>query len=236
MMPEALRQRWRQAITLRRQLGGIDALLYALHRMLERLSGGRARIIRYHIVAQPLGRAPTQTLRTDGKTRIVAVTRGHPLVDAFPRPAAVIERRFAEGARCICATIDGQFAGYLWWKTERYVEDETRCTYVLAQPSRSVWDFDVYVAPRYRLGRTLARLWQEADRRLADQGMMWSFSRISAFNPDSIAAHSRLGIVRRGTATFLIIGRLQLAFMPRAPYLHLSTSEHRTPELTLELP
>ena len=111
-----------------------------------------------------------------------------------------------------------------------------RCSYVLDDPARCVWDFDVYVEPRFRLGRTLARLWAAVDGELAADGVAWSFSRISTFNQASLAAHARMGTVERCRVLFVRIGRLQLSLLPGAPRLHVSISDRRRPTLRLAAP
>lgn len=226
-----------------RELGGRgDALLYLADRVLDRASGGRARVVKYHVVAQPIGRAGAYAvLRDDGRTRIEPAPPSHPCVADFPRPPAVVARRYRDGAQCLVATVGAAFAGFLWWQSHRYDEDEVRCRYELADAARSVWDFDVHVEPRWRLGRTLARLWAEADRRLAAQGIEWSFSRISAFNRASLAAHSRLGARRCASAVFVVLGPLQLSWLAgadgaRAAWPRWSIGERGKPRLVLAPP
>jgi hypothetical protein len=188
------------------------------------------------IVAQPVGAGAVGTLRPDHSTEIVEALPGSELDRHFPRPEPVIRQRFKSGSVCHCALVNGEFAGFIWIKTDEYEEDEVRCTYVLQAPRESVWDFDVYIEPRFRLSRTLARLWQAVDADLQDRGIRWTFSRISAFNAESLAAHANLGIVECHSATFLVVGKFQLSFLSQRPYVHASFSAGRRPALRLELP
>ena len=185
-----------------RELGVVDGVLYLLDALLARVTRGRARIYKYRLVAQPIAANAVAALRNDPTTVISAVFPNDALVQTFPRPPSVIRERYRQGASCLTAVVKGQFAGYLWWVRDRYVEDEVRCVFELEQPALSVWDFYVFVTPSYRFGRTLARLWAHANHELASQGIRWSFSRISAFNKSSITAHSRLGTVICHTALF----------------------------------
>jgi len=191
------------------RMGWVDSSLYALARLLSLLSRGKLRLQKYYIMAQPIGRGATPSLRADPRTVIDWAERGSPLCQAFPRPSAVIERRYRHGARCLAASVKGRFAGFIWVQRERYEEDEVRCTYVLRDAQQAVWDFDVYVAPEFRWGRTMARLWEAADDRLAAEGVRWSLSRISAFKPESLAAHRRLGAVEIDRLVFFRAGRSQ---------------------------
>ncbi len=219
-----------------KQLRWSNGSLYIAGRLLELASGKRCRIVRYWLVAQPIGQAGVKPLRPDAATALVAVRPGDPLVKVFPRPAEILARRYAAGAACTAALVRGQFAGFIWIQRERYEEDEVRCSFVLGDPASSVWDFDVYVEPAYRVGRTMARLWSHVDAELAATGVRWSFSRISAFNAASLASHARLGTVTCGRATFVLLGSLQLSFVPGFPYLHVSASTHRAPVVTLRAP
>lgn len=215
-------------------MGAWDGALYLSSRVLAQLSGGRVRLIKYYIVAQPVAAAPP--LRNDPNTVLRFAGADDPLVGCFPRPPEVIARRYRHGSRCLAALVKGEFAGFLWWQHGAYEEDEVRCLYVLADPEHSVWDYDVHVEPHFRLGRTLARLWQTANEHLQAQGIGWSFSRISAFNPASLRSHARLGMRPHQCATFLAIGRLQLSWFGSPPFFHLSLSPRSTPTLRLVAP
>jgi GNAT superfamily N-acetyltransferase len=197
---------WRRT---RAELGTREALFYGVDRGLRALSGGRARLVRYRLLAQPIT-APPAAGRTGGSIRVREVTAADPVTARFPRPPEVIARRFADGATCLVAESKGRFVGFLWLAFGAYDEDEVRCRYVLADPARSAWDYDVYVVPEFRLGRAFVRLWEAAQAHLSARGVHWSFSRINRFNRASLDAHRRLGAVELGAAGFLCLGRLQL--------------------------
>jgi hypothetical protein len=217
-------------------LGWINGLLYLAGRALQRISGGRASLIRYILVAQPVPPNGASPCRPSASSPIRMVAPDDPLVSQFPRPSKVIERRFRVGAQCFAAQAADRFTGFLWLARGAYDEDEVRCRYELARPELAAWDFDVYVEPDFRLGRTFARLWGAANSHLAAQGVRWSFSRISAFNPGSLASHARLGIRPLYSATFVRLGRAQIAFIGAAPYLHVSMSPASRPVLRLAPP
>lgn len=204
-----------------RELGATNGLLYLLGQTLQRATNGRAFIVRYHFVAQPVPRTPDKHARPSARSSVRKVTPTDPIVATFPRPASVIAQRFASGATCFVAENDGHFAGYLWIARDAYEEDEIRCRYEFSPTESCAWDFDVYVAPEYRIGRTFARLWDAANEHLSKAGVLWSLSRISAFNRASIAAHERLGISKLCAATFLTLGPLQVSFLPGRTRMHL---------------
>lgn len=210
---------------------------YRVHRLLQRLTGGRAALHAYLFCAQPIGAGAFGALmRSDPNTSVQAVSLDDPILADLPRPPEAMARRRAAGARCYVARVKGRFAGCIWIAHGRYDEDELRCTYLLPEQPRSVWDFDVYVDPAYRAGRTLARLWQAVDQDLAREGVRWSCSRISLYNPMSILTHDRLGARLLGTGWFLVLGPCQAAWLDGRLHLGWRGAPGHTPALRLRLP
>ena len=219
-----------------RTLGVRNGLWLIVHRVLGKVSKGRARVFRYYLVAQPIPQVGNGQLRATASSVVRRVEGDDPHVSDFPRPQHVIARRFDSGAHCYVAEVKGRFAGYLWLAYGGYDEDEVRCRFEFAEPAASVWDFDVYVVPEFRMGRTFVRLWQTANTELASQGVAWTFSRISAFNPMSMSSHQRMGMRSLFMATFLFIGPLQVAMMGVAPFVHIGWAPGHRPLLKLPLP
>ncbi len=209
---------WRGAWTTLREMaadgGRGTAALYILHRFLQGLHIGR--VVPYMLVAQPIGagNGAYAALRPDPGTAVAPLQPGDALAGELPRPGPVNQARWRAGAVCHACTVKGRLAGTIWIQRNHYDEDEVRCRYRLASPADSVWDFDVYLAPPFRLGRTMARMWQAVDAELAGQGVRWSFSRISRFNGASLRSHARLGAVGVGNVLFIVLGPLQLAWLP----------------------
>lgn len=216
-----------------RERGPLLALLYIIHRILGRITGGRARIVPYRLVAQPIGQGVS--VRDDPHYVVSLIGPGHPFVASLPRPPEVNAVRWSSGAHCYALAVKADLAGTIWIQRKAYVEDEVRCRYVLVDPAHSVWDFDVYVIPRLRLGRAMARLWKAVDADLAAQGVTWSFSRISMFNPESLNSHARLGARGIGWAVFACFGPWQAALFSNRPWLP-RISVVGTPEIQLHPP
>ena len=140
------------------------------------------------------------------------------------------------GAHCFVAESNGTFAGFLWLQENSYEEDEVRCLFVPTPANRSVWDFDVYVDPEFRLGRAFARLWDAADKYLQSRCFAWTTSRISAFNIMSLKSHAALGAVSVGWVVFLVAGSFQMTVSPGAPYLHMSFARTSRPTIQVRVP
>lgn len=218
------------------QLGAANGSLYLLARVLSRISGNRIRLIRYLLMAQPVPDAAATNNRLTSSSSIREVKADDPVVAQFPRPSHVIAKRFADGATCLVAEIKGRFAGFIWLAHGGYDEDEVRCRYEFTRPEISVWDYDVYVEPQFRLGRTFMRLWDAANSKLAARGIAWSFSRISTFNPNSLAVHRRMGACRLFSATFLSLGPIQITFAGARPIVYIGLSNKAMPTLKLPPP
>lgn len=236
MSARSLAGAWASLRLTLRQLGLTNGLLYILNRLLDRASAGRVRLVKYMVVAQPLGLASASGARSSGSTVLEDVDASHPWRQDFPRPQAVIAARYANGARCLAAQVKGRFAGHVWWQRARYEEDEVRCHFLMREAGISAWDFDVYVDPRYRLGRTLALLWIGAEARMRDEGVQWTFSRISEFNAESLAAHARLGATPVARALFIVAGPWQMALFNGPPFIHLSLGAGSAPTLAVSPP
>ncbi|HKP66213.1 MAG TPA: hypothetical protein VJX31_06275 [Casimicrobiaceae bacterium] len=147
----------------------------------------------------------------------------------------MIAARFAQGACCLAATVHGnELAGFLWFVVGAYDEDEVRARFVPAPRGKAAWDFDVTIMPRYRMGRLFGYLWQRATVELTQRGVTSSVSRISAFNPASIASHRRLGARIVGNALFLCFGPVQLMRASHAPRWHLSWRDDQRPTLEID--
>lgn len=217
------------------QLGWVDGLIYLVARTLSKLSGRRARIVRYYLVAQPVPHDARST-RPDIKTTVAFIDADTPLASQFPRSPEVIAHRYSNAARCVAAQSGDRFAGFIWLARGGYDEDMVRCRYEFAQPAESAWDFDVYVEPDFRIGRTFARLWDAANQQLSSEGVKWCFSRIESSNPGSLHAHRRLGIRKLFSVTFVCLGSVQLTFAGAAPYVHASLSSRSRPVLRLAPP
>lgn len=213
-------------------LGPINAPLYLLHLALSVPTGGRAKIERFIFVAQPIHDAPLLPPGKAATSTARQLKPGDPLLTQCPRPAEVIADRFAQGAICLAIVKNDVLQAFLWLIQKHYDEDVARVRFVLPPSGKAAWDFDVYVAPAYRLGYTFLKLWDIANLHLRELGVRWTLSRISAFNAGSLSSHSKLGARKIGSATFLIAGPLQIMTSSLSPKLHISFGKSR-PQLLM---
>lgn len=202
------------------RFGTWNGTLYLASRSLTLLSGGHARLVRYQIVAQPVP-SPSSTAKPSSIDVAIALA-GDALVTEFPRERSINIQRFDDGAICIAASKAGHFVGHIWLSLARYDDDEVRASYLLEPPEATAWDFDVHIEPEYRLSRAFQRLWDGAFDYLRSRGVTATISRISAFNPESLAAHRRLGAEQVASATFVILGPIQIGVFTCAPFFDVS--------------
>lgn len=218
-----------------KEFGAVSGALYILDRALKRL-GLPAGVYRYILVAQPVPDRPLLGPRRGQSIAVRQVSRGDPALAAMPLSDDVLEYRFAQGALCFGAFQGEAMIGCLWICLGSYDEDEVRCRFVPLPPGGASWDFDIYVRDDLRTGLAFARLWDTVNADLRGRGVAWSFSRISAFNPRSLASHNRLGARRIGTATYLSLGPWQVMLSSLPPRLHVSTGPRAVPEVRLPAP
>ncbi|MFZ5842287.1 MAG: GNAT family N-acetyltransferase [Pseudomonadota bacterium] len=213
---------------LRNELGTCPALLYLFQKLWKRLGG---KLTAYRFAYQPI---PDQrSVAPAVGVEFRWLTAFEPALMVEDRKEAIVRARFDRGDRCLAAFKNGEIAAFLWLANTHYPEDDARCDYRL-EPTELVWDYDVYVAPKYRVTRLFAQLWDEANAVLYREGARWSVSRISAFNSASLRSHQKRGARLTGSAFFIMLGRLQLVLASQRPRLHLSLTGR--PEFRFELP
>jgi hypothetical protein len=216
-----------------REFGFGAGLLYVLGRLLEAISPQLGLYV-YELVAQPIPEEPLLPVRLRSAFQIREIRAGDPDIQLMPARQEIKASRFAQGAVCLGAYRRDRLIGYLWLCSGTYHEDEVRCTYVLSQPERSVFDFDLYIFPEHRLGRGFAALWDGAGDYLRTRGVDFTFSRLTRFNLQSRRAHAHLGSRRVASAVFLKIGTIELMIATIAPFLHVSYQTRDRVGLRLE--
>lgn len=214
-----------------KELGMLNALLYWCGQLLARASHERCGLFRYYFVAQAV--QPASAPRAASRFEFILQTEESALLLQSPRPQHVLRQRFAQGAHCLSASLNGQLAAFLWLVPRAYNEDEVRACYLLPSAD-SGWDFDLWVAPEFRTGLLLIRLWQAAHGLLAQRRQHWTCSRISAFNAASLQLHRRLALQHCGVANFLRLGRWQITLASIPPYLHCSGKPAQAPRFCFD--
>jgi hypothetical protein len=214
------------------ELGPLNAVYWSFNRAFMELKAP-CRLFRYYFVAQPVAAEPILPARRGRAIEIRQLKSTDAVLADLPIGDAVVQCRFDQDAVCFGAFQDNAIVGCLWLCHGKYEEDEVRCLFKLDPENSTAWDFGIYVVPAARGGFAFLKLWDGANAYLREQGVNWSLSRISAFNPDSLRSHQNLGTRRIASALFVQLGRLQLMVSSLRPFVHLSASPSQTPELTL---
>src|SRR3954449_11773611 len=155
----SIAERKEELYKMLRQWGWLNTGLFVFDKILGTVSRGHVCIYKYHLIAQPVAKEGLVPQRRGKKIQVQLIQEDDEIIKEFPRPAAAIQSRFKQGAKCLVALKEGKFAGFLWLLMGSYQEDEVRARYIPLPSGRSAWDFDVYVAPPFRLGLTFLRLW-----------------------------------------------------------------------------
>lgn len=224
---------WRERLAAPlREFGVSGGLVYLVDRALQRVSPG-LRLFVYDLMVQPIvaGDLPGARLARNLEIRPIALDA--PEIAAMPvRPDAMASRR-AQACGCVGAFRRGAMIGYMWYARDAYAEDEVRCTYAVAPRGKAVFDFDFYLYPEHRGGVGFAGLWNGANRVLREQGMRYTYSRVTRSNVASRRAHAHLGARRIGVATFLTAGRWQAMVATVPPFVHVCGPRGTGPRLQL---
>ena len=210
-----------------RQMGALGWVTYAADRFLDRLTSGRSRLWAFRFYAQPVPARPLLAPAKGTKLRIGVVRLGEVDPDRFERPAGAVEERFAQGSTCVAALDGEELAGFMWLHFGKLRERLLACDFEPFPAGRTCWDYDFEVFPRFRLGRTFARLWDETYRVLRERGVESSVSWISFSNRASQRAHERMGAQAVGWLIVLEVYGYKLAAQSDAPFVRWASRDRR---------
>jgi hypothetical protein len=213
-----------------REFGPVAGSLYLADRLLQSVSPSM-RIFVYELMVQPIQHTAYKEMRALKAFEYREIRAGDPELAAMPVPREVIESRFEQGAICVGTFKQGRFIGYMWFAYSSYEEDEVRCTYALVPPAESVFDFDFYIFPEFRLGLAFVAIWQGGIAFLISRGVRQSFSRLTRFNVASRRAHQHLGWKLVARAVTVRLWRFECMATTIYPYLCASVT--RRPRLEL---
>jgi hypothetical protein len=220
---------WQRISSPFQEFGALDGALYAVDRVLRRLSPAMGLYV-YELTIQPIEGKPLLRDSLARNLSFVEIGRGHPDVERMPARPEIKELRFEQGARCLGVYRRGELIGYIWFGFGMYREDEVRCDYELARPEESVFDFDLYVMPEHRMGLGFIAVWHCANLYLRERGVRHTFSRVTRFNIASRRSHALRGLAR---AIFLKVGKLEAMVATHAPYFAMTWSDRRRVRIRL---
>lgn len=218
-----------------RQLGLCNGGFYLLDQALRRLTSSRALIQRYYLVTQPVEIKTRLPRRMGARYRVKIIGANDPEVTDLNRPSAVLSSRFEQNSTCIALYEESNLVGFIWFCMDEYFEEEVNCRFRPSPAESVAWDFDIFIEPEHRNGIAFLKLWTAALEYLKSNGVQWSASQISAYLPQSIASHQRLGAVVVGRATFFRLFGLQLTIATLAPFIHIGWGR-RGPTITVAAP
>ncbi len=209
----------KQIKSLIQQFGYLGSASYITSRLLGKFLG--IEMHHYKFYLQPVCTIPRVSAAKLERYNFSWINQPDKILDALERPEHVIKKRFDQGSICLVAKQQEQFQGCLWLIPSQYIEDEVRATYHF--PNSTVWDYDVYVTPKKRFTILFAALWDMADRWMKKQGYTHSFSRISAYNPQSVRSHEAAGAKQIGWMITLAVYPRQLTISDHSPRIYFAS-------------
>jgi hypothetical protein len=192
--------------------------LYVVDRLMRAISP-RMGLQVYEFMVQPMSAKPLLPPGLSKSLTFEEITDGHPDIAQMPAREDIKRQRFEQNAGCLGAYRKGELVGYLWYCRDRYEEDEVRCTYELVDAESSIFDFDLYVMPKHRMGIGFLGVWHGANLTLAPRGVRYTFSRLTRFNTASRRAHAHLGWRRLGTGVFVQLFGVEVMLCTLAPFV-----------------
>jgi len=212
-----------------RRIGLAGWLAYACDQAVSTIFAGRVRFTALWFYAQPVDRIPTIAPRSGDRMQIRVIEHGDVPEEAFGRPLGAIAERFEQGSVCIAALKDSELAGFMWLQFDELRERLMRCDFVPTPHGKACWDFDFFVSPQYRLGRTFSRLWSYAKMYLDARDIENTLSWIAFDNSASRRSHESMGANAVGWAVVLIAWKFQLTLTSVRPYVSFGVGDaHRT--------
>jgi len=215
-----------------REFGFISGLIYLIDSALTRISTD-LRLIYYEIYVQPIPDKPIIPERMAQQFEIREIKPGDTDLDLMPAFSHIKKYRFEQNSICLGAYVHNKLIGYIWFCFHAYKEDEVRCTFLLAPEEESVFDFDLYIFPEYRMGLGFMGIWNGANEYLRDKGIKYSFSRVTKFNLGSRRAHEQLGSKHIASAVILKLRKFEFILTTIYPYINFSIRESRRVKLKL---
>ena len=107
-----------------RRLGLLGVMLLFASRSIDRLTKGRARLLMYYFMAQPVPNESGTAVRSTS-IKVVELAANDARLSMLGRPSDEFERRFATRSRCFAAWHGDALTGFLWFTPLGYEEDES---------------------------------------------------------------------------------------------------------------
>lgn len=223
---------WKKISGPFKEFGWLAGTLYAADRALRSISP-RLGMYVYELMVQPITDKPLLSANLAKNLTFEEIGSGHPDVALMPAREDIKALRFAQAARCLGVYRKRVLIGYIWFNFGTYEEDEVRCTYILQESAVSVFDYDLYLFPEYRMGIGFMGIWHGANQYLRARGVDYTFSRLTRFNLASRRSHAHLGWKRAGQAVFLQLGPIEAMVADVAPFVALTWTASQRVKLKL---
>ncbi len=201
------------------QIGKSATFYYLMDKFLRKTKIGS--VYPYYFLAQPLKDNGTKVRLS--KNYLVRKIEPNDTELLKILPQSICDYRFKQNAVCVGAFKAGRLTALLWFTPRLFHEDEVRADFM--PPQKACWDFGVHVEPEFRMTRVFSSLWGASTHIMQGMGFDTSLSRISAFNPNSLKSHTRMGAKLLAKAVFINIGSVQICLSNIKPRIDISFSK-----------
>lgn len=204
-----------------RQMGLAGWAAYAVDNVLQRITAGTVRFKILHFYFQPSDSTGLPA-RSDDSMHVGPIAPCQADPDAFERRPEVIAERFRNGSTCIAAIKGKELLGFMWLQFGSMYAPDLRMRLDIGNRSDLAWDYDMFIRPKYRLGKVFGRLWAGANEELRRRGCIGTLSGVLIENRASARAHVRLGARKIGWVAMICIGRTRINISSLRPWVSLS--------------
>lgn len=210
-----------------RHMGFVGWAAYALDRALQRTTGGSIRFNVIHFYFQPSDSADLPAAKPSDSMRVGPIAPCQADPGAFERRPEVIAERFRSGSTCIAALKGEELLGFMWLQFGSMYAPDLRLKLDIGNRADLAWDYDMFIQPKYRLGKVFGRLWAGANEELRKRGCIGTLSGVLIENGGSARAHVRLGARRIGWLAMICIGRTRINISSLRPWISLSRPDRQ---------
>lgn len=218
-----------------RELGGVSGSVYLLDQLLKRLLPDSG-IYFYDWMVQPVADARLVPEKRVAKYSFKVIDQDEPVLHEMPILPEILQSRLEQKAECVALFKGGELVGYIWFTFGAYIEDEVRINFLLEPKEASVFDFNLYIFPKYRLGYAFSAIWDYANRYLYERGIRYSYSRITHLKQNSFSSHSKLGAQKIGASITLKLAKFELTIVRKPFRVHVSISDSKRLDVSMRYP
>ncbi len=159
--------------------------------LVEKITFHAVQIRKFHLLAYagcPAGNGRGPGLVRKGEPSDIA---GMAMLEGSGKQK-IFEERFRAGEHCTVAEYNGKIIGYEWYSSSSY-HIEQRYFYTVAIPENSIYAYDAFIRPDYRISGIWVRFKQHIGEEMRKLNRVRIITLIDSDNKLSLNTHTRFG-------------------------------------------